>query len=90
MRAGELLSAVRRALRQAPADPDEQCRAVVREIAALGDEGRLPTAGAVEACLLREQRDARIRALSRKGVDVPALAARFDVSRRHVIRIVAE
>ena len=91
MRAAELLRAVRRALRTAPADPDEQCVAVAREIVALAETSRelLPTAGAVDACLLREQRDARIRALyARKGVDVEALALRFGLSRRQVRPIV--
>ena len=90
MTAFDLLRAVRRALRLAPADRDEQCVAVVREIIALAETSQelLPTAGAVDACLMRERRDARIRALSREGVGVRALAARSNLSHRQVRRII--
>jgi len=89
--AAELLRAVRGALASSSgAALDEQCVVVVREIVALAETSRelLPTAGAVDACLMREHRNARIRTLSRRGVGVSALMARFGLSRRQVCRII--
>ena len=88
MTAGELLRAVHDAL-SATGAGDGQCVAIVRKVVDLAETPRvmLPTATALDTCLARERRNARIRALARRGVDERALAARFGLSHRQVKRI---